>query len=994
MKVDRIFVVLFVAVSTSSGGPLPPTDLLSNNLPSSHGAAVVGVDKPTFSWLPRHTERTGNQTAYQVVVYASTQKSQDLQTPVLDSGKVYSSYFRSVEVGRSFVYRSYAVYSWKVRWWDENDEVSEYSEQSVIEAAMTNQDQWSDSLWIAAPNSIQGAPYLRSPEFSISNSSNSTVKRARIYASGLGFFRLYVNGKRIGDDALVPGWTNYNKRALYVAYDVTNYLSIDMNVVGAILGLGWRDRDVFTPHDEVPPGDTMASVFRMKLVIATHEDPETYYAPLTSGSNWTAAPSPITSSSIYNGETYDARLEKTGWNEVGYKPDNTWKAVMPVPGPTNVMSLQLMPSIKQQTPNEPIDIQPLEDKSQVVDFGKNLAGYCRLTVKGEAGTVVTLKHAEVKMHPPYGPMNGSLYFANLRSAKATDTYILKGDAQGETYEPYFTYHGFRYVQVFGYPGTIQAQDLLQIPIHTNVSVVKTLDTSSLIVNDIQASVQNGHLSNLMSVVTDCPQRDERLGWMGDAGLSSDAMALGFDMHAFYTNMLRNIRDEQGEDGSIPDVVPFYRYGSRPADPSWSAAFPQIVFVLFKYYGDLAAVRENYEALKLYFKNLEFQVPATGLSHMKGSYGDWCMLKPPNPVPPSFTSAFSYIQNLEEFAEMAQAIGEASDAEVYANLAAKLRQDFHESFYNVTHYSIEEITSYVLPLFLGIPTPQTELWQQVQVNFMNYLDPSDGFLSPRAGIIGTKFLLLQLSSGLGRTDVALQLAEQIQVPSWGHMLYNPNEPATAVWELWDGDTEGPGMNSRNHHMFSSVAWWIRMELGGVQPTSSFNDVLQIYVARTPGLSYVNSAEYRVTSGRIAYSWQRQGGIQCRTVPENQSPSNPTLPKHADLKLDCGDKGGVINSIDFADFGLPLGGCSNFGHRSSCTSSNATVAVGNLCLGKEGCTVPSGVDFWGDPCYGQMKQLSIQVTCSEPDSITASVETSVGILSEIYLPFYGLEVQLKE
>ncbi|XP_065837155.1 alpha-L-rhamnosidase-like [Oscarella lobularis] len=500
-----------------------------------------------------------------------------------------------------------------------------------------------------------------------------------------------MKGKRIGDEALAPGWTKYSTRVFYVVYDVMQYIEAT-NVLGAIVGIGRRNTTAFRPLDNVSSSDTVPMIFRLKLVLTYDSDVESYDEIMVSSTDWRAASSPVVSSSIYNGEVYDARLEKARWNEVGYKLDDSWKQVAIVSGPQGIMPLQLIPPIKQDPPNPPIDIQTLPGNIYVLDFGTNLAGYCRLTVKGDKGQVIVLKHAEVKLHPPYGPRNGSLYYANLRSAEATDTYILRGDPQGETYKPYFTYHGFRYVEVRGYPGKLEAGNLQQIPIHADVDAVKTLNTSSLIMNDLQAVVKNSHLSNFLSIVTGCAQRDERIGWMGDAGLSCDIMALGFDMHAFFVNMLRNIRDDEGEDGSVPDVVPYYRYGHRPADPSWSAAFPQVTFVLYKYYGDLRAVRDNYDALKRYFKNIASQIPSSGLAHMAGRYGDWCILKPPNPVPTSFTSAFSYIENLEQFVEMARAIGESADAVAYADMVAQLKQDYFKAFWNGTHYCTPQITS--------------------------------------------------------------------------------------------------------------------------------------------------------------------------------------------------------------------------------------------------------------------------------------------------------------
>ena len=459
---------------------------------------------------------------------------------------------------------------------------------------------------------------------------------------------------------------------------------------------------------------------------------------------------------------------------------------------------------------EPVKIYTLGE-SQIVDFGTNAAGVCVLRVKGlKQGTIVSLHHAEVPLHPPYGPENGSLYYGSLRDAKATDIYIA-GSTTEEFYKPSFTYHGFRYVEVKGYPTPLQPGDIARVRINTNLHLNGHFNSSIPLLNAIQSAVVSGQQSNLMSVPTDCPQRDERLGWMGDAGLSSDSMAMNFDTHAFHQNYLRLIRDEIDSIGSLPDVTPFVRFGFRPADPSWSAAFPQIVWSMWKYYNDSLTAKTYLSDMFRYIENLVHMIPKDGFADYFGYYGDWCPPPPVNKISISFTSAFSLLLSINQTAELCRVVGDLPDCDKYVKLFDELAEKFNQAFLKGDKYADGSQVSYALPLYLGIVP--SSVHPLVVKGFANRVQ-SDG-VHVTSGIIGAKFVLPALSA-LGYHSLALQMVEQKDYPSWGYMLLNPYEPATSLWELWNSFNGSAFMDSRNHHMFSSVSGWLRTELVGLVP----------------------------------------------------------------------------------------------------------------------------------------------------------------------------------
>ena len=722
-----------------------------------------------------------------------------------DSGKVASA--ESVHViyaGKPLA--SGQSYYWKVRYWDSGDHASPYSAAARFETGLFESAAWKGK-WIGGANQIR-------KEFSLPG----RPIRARAYVAGVGYYELRVNGHKAGDHVLDPAWTTYDKRVLYTVYDITDRLRAGPNAVGVMLGEGWfKGRALrMQIHAEVEGGQS--------LDVATD-------------GSWKTMPGPIQQDSVYDGEVYDARLETAGWDRAGFD-DAHWKAASLIDGPKGVLSAQMMPPIRVTDTLNPVKMTTPRPGVYIYDLGQNISGVVELRVRGPRGARVQLRHAELLYD------DGTLNVENLRAAKATDVYFLRGDGSLEIYQPRFTYHGFRYVELTGYPGAPKFDTLRAKVVHSDVRPSGGFSSSKQILNQIQRNIVWGIQDNLHSVPTDCNQRDERMGWMADAHLYAETAMLNFDMPAFYTNFLRDIHDVQGADGTVTDTVP-HRYGSRPADPAWGMAYPLLTWYMYEYYGDRRILEQHYDGVKAWTDYLRTRSRDGILDY--SYYGDWV---PIEKTPGNLVSTAMYYWSADLVSQMATVLGKTADAESYRKQADGVKDAFNAKFLNAATglYGGGTETAQILPLFLNIVPDSRRGGVSAALRDDLVYTRNTHFTT---GILGTKYLFPWLTR-TGNSDLAYELATQTTYPSWGYMIENG---ATTLWELWQNKT-GPSMNSHNHPMFGSLGAWFYNALAGISPDDAKPGFEHIVIAP----QVVRDLKWAAGSldtirGTVASSWSR-------------------------------------------------------------------------------------------------------------------------------------------
>ena len=981
-----------LVISLTGARPFPPYNLQCErnlvglfpeqlkNIRVRHHFATDNPN-PLLSWSIRHSERGAYQRAFRVQV----SKGFDLRNIVWDTGVIPSSKQHVMYKGPPLT--GGEVYLWNISWWDHRG-IPSYSEEIGHFLAVVELD-WSNVSWITSDGSISNS-YTFTKTVDL---SGKQIERAVLYISGLGLYRAYVNGHdlhRLADPPIffLPGWTNYGKRIGYQAFQVTEQVKENLQTTLMVtLAEGWRNTSTFHVHDSFKDTcsllDNVERILRVQFIIdfSDGNDPMV----IKSDESWEVLTTKYTHCSIFDGEIYNALVagEVIGHASV-------------TDGPCGVMYLPQIPNIIElDEPDFPIKIYPLGSKKneQIVDFGVNAAGVLHINVSSvQKFQSIQMKHAEVLLHKPYGEANGSLYTDNLRIARQYDVYTSSGKEQ--YYQPLFTYHGFRYASVMNYPRTLTPKDVRRVRISSGVKRNSIFNTSDALLNTLQNNVIVGHLSNLMTIQTDCDQRDERLGWMGDAGLSADAMVLNFHLESYLPHRVMIMEDDEFN-GSIPEITPFYRFGSRPAESTWAGAFPQSVWVLLKYYGDLKTARDYFPGLLSYYNYMEKSIPYDNITKLNGRNGDWCQPPEFNKVNNNFTSAFSLMESIKQMQEIAMAISDDANSSILSERFSKHAKDFNNGFLTNGNYTDDLQISYALPLYLEI-TGNNQAYSDICLVNKLAIPSLNGEYHLTAGIVGTKYILYELSA-LGRNDIAVQTVTTVSYPSYGYMIHNPYEPATALWELWNSHNGSASMDSRNHHMFSSISGWMQTDMIGFQQVKgTFGyQVLDLYPASALDLS---AASIQLDYPKpVKYSYHRRGGIQCGKAAEDQSSINPGLPKHDGLVISCGE--GMISEVTFASYGNPTGVCRQ-PRIGSCHSVKSLPFVENECLNKSECKVRTDGDFWGDPCPGEMevKWLMVVVICKVKgnkndlegrySSLTVDISVPMQSRAQLNIPSYGL------
>ncbi|HEY3761682.1 MAG TPA: family 78 glycoside hydrolase catalytic domain [Verrucomicrobiae bacterium] len=691
---------------------------------------------------------------------------------------------------------------------------------------------------------VQPARYLRK-EFSV----QKQIARATVSFSGLGLSELYLNGAKVGNAVLSPAFAQYNVRAFYVTYDITKDLKRGANAIGVILGNGRFYADRSHVYSGTQSFGWPKLLFNLHLDYTDGSSDE-----IVSDGSWKLSiAGPITANNDYDGENYDAQKELTGWDKPGFN-DSDWQSPEIVSAPGENISAQMQEPIRVTGTIKPVSVKEVAPGVFIYDMGQNMVGWCRLKVSGPAGTVVTLRHAET-LKP-----DGEIYLANLRGALATDNYTLKGKGT-ETWEPRFVSHGFRYVEVTGYPGKPGLNDLEGRVVNDDVPGNGDFETSNPLLNQIYRAVVWGVRGNYRSLPTDCPQRDERQGWLGDRSDESRGETFIFDNSDLYAKWLQDMTDAQRPDGSVPDVAPSYwpLYTDNVSWPSTSVIIPE---TLREQYGDTRIIARHYDSMKAWMDLMSSYVNNGIISRDK--YGDWCVppedptlihSRDPNRNTDTTLIATAYFYRdcnlMENYAAM---LGKDDDARHFHALAAELKAAFNDRFLDRDkgQYSNGTQTSCVLPLAFGL-VPD-DMRQKIFNHLVDKIENvTHGHIG--TGLIGGQFLMRVLTDN-GREDLAYTIASQKDYPGWGYMM---EHGATTIWELWNGNTADPTMNSGNHVMLvGDLVIWFYEDLAGIQCDPAATGFKHIIMHPMPvgDLTHVK-ATHNSPYGLISSEWHRDG-----------------------------------------------------------------------------------------------------------------------------------------
>ena len=733
--------------------------------------------------------------------------------------------------------------------------------------------EWKDAMevaplgggpWGELYKSTTGAPnaplYLRKQI-----TLKADVQRARLYATALGLYDFFIDGQAVTQDVLKPDWDDYHVRVQYQTFDVTKLLQKGDNALGAILACGW-----YCGHVGLTPGHVYGA--RPALLAQLHvEYSDGSTETFITDKSWRWGAGPIESSDLLDGESYDARKEMPGWDKVGFD-DSQWQRVS-IRDSSAKLQAQIGPPIKRLDEVPAKTVKEPQPGKLTFDLGQNMVGWVRLKVKGEAGTKLTIRHAEM-LNP-----DGTIYIANLRAAKATDYYTLKGGDE-ETWEPRFTFHGFRYVEITGCPGKLGPEAVTGIVVHSDIPRTGRWECSNPELNQLYHNILWGQWGNFLSVPTDCPQRDERLGWMGDAQVFIRTAACNADVASFFTKWLLDVSDAQSPNGAYTDVSPRVCCGEGTA--AWADAGVVCPHTIWQAYDDTWIIERQYESMARYIEYLKRH--SNNLIRPAEGYGDWLAIGADTPKDVIATAYFAH--STELMARMAKAIGKADDAQQYRRLFDEIKDAFNRAFVSDDgRIKGDTQTCYLLALGFHL------LPEDKQPKAVQYLvdDIKARGIHLSTGFVGVRQLLPVLTR-YGHLDIAYALLNQDTFPSW---LFSVKHGATTIWERWDGWTpekgfQDPGMNSFNHYSLGSCGQWMYTTIAGIDLDPRQPGYKHILIHPRPGGGLTMcKASYNSLHGAIQTEWRLEGEAYKLTVT---IPANTTASVFIDAPRDKITEGG--------------------------------------------------------------------------------------------------------
>jgi alpha-L-rhamnosidase len=832
-------VAVFALVASFAQAQISVSKLLCENRTNP-----VGLDnpQPRFTWEMASAGRSVTQTAYQVRV--STHP--DFRKIIWDSKKVTSD--SSVHVGyKGKALASHTKYYWQVKVWDNAKKASAWSETGYWISSLFSAGEW-QAKWISP--AYQEDSMRASPMFRKVFNSTKKVSSAIAYITAHGLYEAQINGHRVGDAYLTPGWTSYNKRLQYQAYDVTDLVATGNNVIGVTLGSGWYRGTIGFTNNANKYGKDIALLLQLH-VMYTDGTSEV----IVSDGSWKSSTGEITYSEIYNGETIDNRKIKKGWALNGYN-DTGWSGVQVTDaGYTNLLATYNEPIRKHET-FKALRVLKTKKNEHLVDFGQNLVGWVKIRLKGKKGQTITISHAEVV------DKDGNFYTDNLRSAKAQDSYILSGDGV-EVFEPHFTFHGFQFIKVEGYNGELNPDDFTAVALYSDMNTTGTFSSSNALVNQLQHNILWGQKGNFLDVPTDCPQRDERLGWTGDAQVFSRTASFNMNVDNFFSKWLKDVTADQFANGAVPHVIPNVLGKNDGGSAGWGETATVIPWNMYVAYGDKKILADQYSSMKAWVDFMKSRAK-DDLWNTGFHFGDWLFYSVNDDT--DGTSAVTdkyliaqcfYAYSTQLLINAAQVLGKTDDYEAYGKNLKRIKDAFMREYVTANGRMVSGTqTAYVLALnFDMLPEDlRPQAAARLAANVRNY----DDHLT--TGFLGTPYLCHVLSR-FGYTDVAYKLLLQDTYPSW---LYPVKMGATTIWERWDGikpdkTFETPTMNSFNHYSYGAIGDWMYRVMVGLDTYNDGPGYKHIKIMPHPGGGFTNaSASLQTYYGKLSSSWKIADG----------------------------------------------------------------------------------------------------------------------------------------
>ena len=820
----------------------------------------MGLDvlQPRFGWQLVAERRNVLQTDYEIRVAANSTELSAGKKLLWNSGKTQSD--ASVWVpynGPTLV--SGKKYWWQVRVWDNAGNVSNWSEPAFWQMGLLKPTDWK-AKWISL--AVPEDPTQPSPMFRKEFATKKKIVSATAYITAHGLYEAQINGQRVGQDYLTPGWTVYQKRLQYQAYDVTNLLKSGLNAIGVTLGNGWWRGNIGWAHVNGFYGKDISLLFQLEVEYADGSS-----QTIGSDGSWKyTTDGPVRNSEIYHGETYDARLKQLGWSSPDFN-DSKWSiAAVKDFSNENLIGTYNEPIRKHET-FKPVKIFRTPNGELVADFGQNLVGWVEMTARGKGGDRIVLQFAEVL------DKKGNFYTDNLRAARCTDTWILKGKGE-EHFEPHFTFHGFRYAKIDGYPGELKPENISAVALYSDMRPAGSFTSSDPLINQLQHNIQWGQRGNFLDVPTDCPQRDERLGWTGDAQAFSRTATFNFDTHNFFAKWLKDLAADQQPDGMVPWVIPNVLRPRNGASAGWADAATIIPWNMWLAYGDRRILEDQFPSMKAWVEYMRKE-SKNDLWNTGEHFGDWLFYSKAddNDGRSAITDKYLiaqcfYAHSTQLLINAAQILGKKDEVVVYSDLLKKVKTAYLNEYVTPNGRPLSPTqTAYVLALqFDMLPENQREqAAKKLADNIKNYKDHLT------TGFLGTPYLCHVLTR-FGYNDLAYTLLNQKTYPSW---LYPVTMGATTIWERWDGirpdsSFQAVTMNSFNHYAYGAIGDWMYRVMAGLDADEP--GYKSLLIKPNPGGGFTQaSATLQTLYGPAASRWQREENT---LTMEIEIPANTT------------------------------------------------------------------------------------------------------------------------